>query len=167
MWQRRPLQRQSFPRRASSWGLPLAWVVVFVQQLAPFLTRNTTNILVGLYVACVALDGTTRDLYLPSTVTGNYQPGLYAKCDQWALSGLNFISDAACAACSVFFLEGLKVAPAAYFVPLFILAVATHCVVEIKVGRLLDRLHGGRQGFAGRRFKEEAEFEIQKVTLMR
>lgn len=166
MWQRRPLQRQSFARRVASWGLPLAWVVVFVQKLAPFLSQFTIGMLVALHTICVAVEGTTRDLELPRQARRG--KSLKEKVSRAMLIGLNFVSDAACALCSVFFLQGVEIAPAPFFAPLLIVAVASHCVVEMRVDAMLNKLHGGGgQGFARRGFTaQEKEFEIESVTLI-
>ena len=159
------MQRQSFPRRVASWGLPLAWVVVFVQNLAPFLSHFTVGMLVALHAICVAVEGTTRDLELPRQARQG--KSLREKLCSAMLLGLNFVSDAACALCSVFFLQGVEIAPAPFFAPLLILAVASHCVVEMRVDAVLNELHGGGgRGFARRGFTaREIEFEIQSVTL--
>ena len=55
-----------------------------------------------------------------------------------------------------------------FFAPLLIGAVASHCVVEMRVDAMLNELHGGGgRGFARRGFTaQETEFEIESVTLI-
>lgn len=169
MFEPRVLTSHSFPDRFATWGLPFVWTVVYVQQLAPFLTPHVTLGLTGLYVALCALYGVSRPLTLPAELDARFESHnkfqKYAKAKKWCVSTVvrlaNTFCDGACAALSIFFVKGIYVAPLPYFGLLLVLAVALHCFVEMHVQNILRRVRGRRRDFGGRGFEPE---EVQQLV---
>lgn len=169
MFQPRPLRRITFPGRIATYGIPLAWVVVFVQQMAPFLSADLGLALGAVYVVCAAWHGLLRELFLPDLVYGtNGRKTLVALWRTRMARATNTVSDAACAGCFLFFLRGYEDLPAAFFGPLFILAVASHAVTELEVQRALNQLRGNTP-FGNRAVPDqerEALVSLERVTFV-
>ena len=167
MFQPRPLRRFTFPDRISSYGIPLAWLVVFVQQTAPFLSAELGFALGAVYIVCVAWHGLFRELSVPFVVYGATGKKSFAARWRARFARLaNTISDAACAACFLFFLRGYEALPAAFFAPLFILAVAAHVATETEVQRLLNQLRNNST-FDNRAVPDEERkvlVSLEKIT---
>ena len=166
MFQPRALRQYAFPERFATWGLPFVWVVVFVQQMAPFLSQNVMFALTVLYVGLATSYGTSRPLSLPPELDARLRPskGLKVRCLSGAVRAANTLCDAASASCSVFFTQNIYVAPLPYFAPLLIFAVALHCFVELQVEKLLSTLHKGRrEHFGGRGFQPDEARQLVSV----
>lgn len=168
MFQPRALRPYAYPDRFATWGLPLVWVVVFVNQLAPFLSQNIIYALTFIYVGLIAFYGTSRPLSLPPELNARLRPskGLRWRCTSWAVRAANTLCDTTSAACSVFFVQDVYVAPVPYFALLFIFSITLHCFVELRVEQILSTLHGGkreRESFGGRGFQPEEVRQLVSV----
>ena len=168
MFQPRTLRQYAYPDRFATWGLPFVWIVVFVQRLAPFLSQNLVYALVVVFVGLSTLHGPSRPLTLPPELDARVRP-VYTwrtRCVRWTVRAANTLCDAASAACSVFFVEGIYVGPVPYFAPLFVCSVALHCFVELQVDKVLSELHEGgreRESFGGRGFQPEEMRQLVSV----
>ena len=169
MFQSRPLRRFTFPDRISTYGIPLAWLVVFVQQTAPFLSAELGFALGAVYIVCVAWHGLFRELSVPEVIYGPTGRKPFAARWRARFARLaNTVSDAACAACFLFFLRGYETLPAAFFGPLFILAAASHVATEMEVQRVLNQLRGN-SSFDNRSIADEerrALVSLEQVTVV-
>ena len=169
MFQTRPLRRLTFPQRVATYGIPLAWVVVFVQQVAPFLSTNLGFALGGIYIVCVTWHGLFRELSVPEVIYGTTGKKTFVARWRARLTRLaNTVADALCAACFLFFLRGYEEFPAAFFGPLFILAVASHVTTEMEVQRVLNQLRGN-SSFDSRAVPDEerrALVSLEQVTVV-
>lgn len=165
MFQPRALRQYAFPERFATWGLPFVWVVVFVQQMSPFLSPNAMFALTVVYIGLATFYGTSRPLSLPPELDARLRPskGLRVLCLSGAVRAANTLCDAASATCSVFFVQNVYVAPVPYFGLLLIFAVALHCFVELQVGKLLSSLHKGRSEFGGRGFQPDEARQLVSV----
>lgn len=168
MFRPRTLRHHSFPERFATWGLPFVWIVVFVQRLAPFLSQDMILVLTVVYVGLTGLYGTSRPLSLPPELESRVRirKNCRRKCMRWTVRAANLLCDTASAACSVFFLQSVYVAPLAYFAPLLVFSVALHCFVEFRVVKLLGELHKGgreRESFGGRGFQPEEARQLVSI----
>lgn len=168
MFQPRALRPYTYPERFATWGLPLVWVVVFVNQLAPFLSQNIMYALTVVYVGLITFYGTSRPLSLPPELDARLRPskGLRWRCMSWAVRTANTLCDAASAACSIFFVQNVYVAPVAYFALLFICSITLHCFVELQVDKIFSTLHKGKRergGFGGRGFQPEEVRQLVSI----
>lgn len=168
MFRPHTLRQYAYPDRFATWGLVFVWVVVFVENLAPFLSQNLMYVLTIVYVGLTTFYGTSRPLSLPPELNARLRPsvGLRWRCMSWAVRAANTLCDAASAACSVFFVQKVYVAPVPYFAPLFIFSVTLHCFVELRVEQILSSLHRGkreRESFGGRGFQPEEVRQLVTV----
>ncbi len=168
MFQPRALRPYVYPERFATWGLPLVWVVVFVNQLAPFLSQNIMYALTFIYVGLTAFYGTSRPLSLPPELEARLRPskGWRRRCMSWTVRAANTLCDAASAACSVFFVQDVYVAPVPYFALLFVFSVTLHCFVELQVDNIFSTLHKGKRergSFGGRGFQPEEVRQLVSI----
>ena len=151
----RPLRLVSFSERVAFPGVPVVWCVLFVQlttsgwgaTVAPM-----TNINLGLasaYVLLAVWYGTLRELTARTdTVTRRSLKTMYVV-RTWALRATNTVADAGAALCFLFFT--LLWFPAAWFAPLFFVALACHAITEAEVEQRLRALHAHHGYLSGRR----------------
>lgn len=168
MFQPRALRPYAYPDRFATWGLPLVWVVVFVNQLAPFLSQNILYALTFIYAALMTFYGASRPLSLPPELDSRLgvSKGLRRRCMSWTVRAANTLCDTTSAACSVFFVQDVYVAPVPYFALLFIFSITLHCFVELQVDKILSTLHKGnreRESFGGRGFQPEEVKQLVSI----
>lgn len=164
MFAPQPLRVLAYPERFAVWGLPAVWWVVFVQSMSPFLGPVSVTLFVCIYICLVALSGTLRPLAFPRHVRERLdsKSGCKRSFVAHGIRAANTLCDASCAALSVIFLSEITVLEPAWFPPLFIFSVASHCFVEYYVDSLLGNLQLNRnETFGGRQFKPE---EIQQLV---
>lgn len=155
----------TFPSRFATWGLPLAWFVVLVQDVAPFLNPFLYNGLVVLYAVFAAMNGASRPLEFPESVHSRLQNDHGCKEWFWRLivRVANVICDGLCSLASLFFLKNVALIPTPYFVPIFVFALTLHLFVEYQVARVLSKLHDGTVTFQGRGFDPD---EVRQLVSM-
>ena len=142
----RPLRRVGFVERCCSPGLPLVWSALFVHDTAGgFLADGWGVTLVVVYVVVVAWHGSLQEL---SARGGVRRRLALAELREWALRGANTLADVSATLTGLFFL--LRWFAAAWFAPLFLVALTAHAGVQVVVARRLRALHG-RPGYWGGR----------------
>ena len=166
MFELRPLKRITFPQRIATYGVPVAWVVVFTQQSAPFISKQLGVVLGIVYIVCATWYGLLRQLSVEDV--DHKAEKLYTKLKKRFIRITNTVADAACAACFLYFLRGYEYLPAPFFGPLFILALAAHATTEYGVQQELDKLLGGKS-FNNRglsREERQALVSLEEVTVV-
>ena len=142
----RPLRRVGFVERCCSPGLPLVWSALFVHDTAGGCLADGWGVtLVVVYVVVVAWHGSLQELSARGGVRRH--PAL-AELREWALRGANTLADVSATLTCLFFL--LRWFAAAWFAPLFLVALTAHAGVQVVVARRLRALHG-RPGYWGGR----------------
>lgn len=156
MWARpRPLRHVSFAERVAFPGVPVVWCVLFVQLTTSgqgAANAPMTNINLGLasaYILLAVWYGTLRELTARTdTVTRRSLKTIYVV-RTWALRASNTVADAGAALCFLFFT--LLWFPAAWFAPLFFVALVCHAIAEAEVEQRLRALHAHHGYLSGRR----------------
>lgn len=167
MFKPRLLRRLTFPERIATYGVPIAWVVIFTQQSAPFLSTMLGFAIGVTYIVCVAWHGFFRQLYVHNN-DARQTLDLRKKAKRVFVRLTNTIADASTAACFLYFMRGYEDLPTGFFAPLFFLALVTHITTEIAVQEQLNILHG-HQTFNNRsvsKKEKQALISLEKVTVI-
>ena len=171
MWfENRPLRRLNYAQRVAAPPLPAAWVVVFVRRSIAFPSDRQTLWLAGFYVLVCVWYGSLRELTARRISAISRHPHTFNWWRDALLRCMNTVSDAAAACCFLYFLVFDE---PSYFPLLFIVSVATHCVVELEMGHRLSCIHSDHAYLGGRRPNSEEMHaldrlgELDEVTVVR
>lgn len=148
MWfANRPLRRIAYAQRVAAPPVPAAWLVVYTHLVTRIPSETQCLWLAGFYVVVCVWYGSLRELS-PRRMSTTQR---YTRTFNWWRNGLlrvlNTISDAAAAACFLYFLVFRE---PAYFPIVLFVSGTTHVLVEMEIQHRLECMHSDHAYFGGR-----------------
>lgn len=149
MWlQTRPLRRLTYSQRVGSPPLPAAWVAEYVRLASGYPSADQSLWLAAFYVVVCVWYGSLREITARRISATRRHPTTFNWWRDGLLRFVNHVSDAAAAACFLYFLVFDE---PSYFPLVFFVSVSTHCFVEMEIAHRLKLIHSDHAYLGGRR----------------